>query len=209
MRRCGDHAALLELTDNAAVHVAARLARERLGEALVDVVPGHRTLLLLWSEGSTIPTRDALALERTAPTRGDRAGVRRRPTVVVPTRYDGADLEAAAAALALSPAAVTQLHAQSEFRVAFTGFAPGFPYLLPVDPSGAVAPLLALPRLTTPRTAVPAGSVAVAAGYCGIYPRSSPGGWNLLGRTDQTLFDPAREPPALLEPGMTVRFEPV
>ena len=69
--------------------------------------------------------------------------------------------------------------------------------------------LLELPRLGTPRTEVPAGSVAVAAGYCGIYPRSSPGGWNLLGRTDVVLFDAERDPPALLEPGTRVRFEPV
>jgi allophanate hydrolase subunit 1 len=69
--------------------------------------------------------------------------------------------------------------------------------------------LLELPRLETPRTEVPAGSVAVAAGYCGIYPRGSPGGWNLLGRTEAVLFDAAREPPALLEPGTRVRFEPV
>ena len=62
---------------------------------------------------------------------------------------------------------------------------------------------------STPRTEVPAGSVAVAAGYCGVYPRSSPGGWNLLGRTDVVLFDAMREPPALLEPGTRVRFEPV
>jgi allophanate hydrolase subunit 1 len=102
------------------------------------------------------------------------------------------------------------------------GFAPGFPYLIADGADGAgdgepgaggsedgwarAAALLALPRLAAPRTEVPAGSVAVAAGYCGIYPRSSPGGWNLLGLTDAVLFDAARERPALLEPGMAVRF---
>ncbi|HET9093627.1 MAG TPA: carboxyltransferase domain-containing protein [Solirubrobacteraceae bacterium] len=209
MRRCGDHAALLELPDNAAVHVAARLARERFGDELVEVVPGDRTLLLVWPERSPPPERAALALERAAAEPEDGDAQLRHETVLIPTRYDGPDLEAVAAALALSVTAVVHLHAATEFRVAFMGFAPGFPYLLPVEPGAAVLPLLDLPRRTTPRTEVPAGSVAVAAGYCGIYPRRSPGGWNVLGRTAATLFDPAREPPALLEPGMSVRFEAV
>ena len=93
--------------------------------------------------------------------------------------------------------------------MAFTGFAPGFPYLRAEPHGGAAQRLLDLPRLATPRTEVPAGSVAVAAGYCGVYPRVSPGGWNLLGRTDVVLFDAERDPPALLEPGTRVRFQPI
>ena len=125
--------------------------------------------------------------------------------VGVPVSYDGADLEAVATTLGMSAEAVVALHAAADYTVAFMGFAPGFPYLIAPDRM----PLLDLPRLETPRTAVPAGSVAVAAGYCGIYPRSSPGGWNLLGRTGLVLFDPERDPPALLGPGTRVRFEPV
>jgi KipI family sensor histidine kinase inhibitor len=100
---------------------------------------------------------------------------------------------------------VVELHSTAVYTVAFMGFSPGFPYLVAEEPSQ----LLALPRLATPRTEVPAGSVAVAAGYCGVYPRSSPGGWNLLGRTEMLLFDAQRDPPAPLEPGTRVRFEPV
>ena len=134
--------------------------------------------------------------------------------MTIPVTYDGADLEAVAATLALSKAAVVKLHSEADYVVAFTGFAPGFPYLRATgrareSDAGGVQRLLELPRRVTPRTEVPAGSVAVAAGYCGLYPRSSPGGWNLLGRTNVVLFDVTREQPALLEPGMRVRFEPV
>ena len=133
---------------------------------------------------------------------------------IVPVTYDGADLEAVAATLGLSQEAVVELHRKATYTVAFTGFAPGFPYLKAADRSGdpdagGVQRLLGLPRRESPRTEVPAGSVAVAAGYCGVYPRASPGGWNLLGRTEVVLFDAERDPPALLEPGARVRFEPV
>ncbi|MDE3130850.1 MAG: carboxyltransferase domain-containing protein, partial [Acidobacteriota bacterium] len=132
-----------------------------------------------------------------------------RPVVTIPVEYDGSDLEEVAEKLATSSEAVVELHSGAEYTVAFMGFSPGFPYLIADETAQGVLPLLELPRLETPRTEVPAGSVAVAAGYCGIYPRSSPGGWNLLGRTDVTLFDAERDPPALLEPGTRVRFEPV
>lgn len=201
MRPVGDHALLLELPDNASVHPAARLARERLGEQLVEIVPGHQTVLLVWPDGSVISDISELALERaTSEISDDHAD--HKEAVVVPTRYDGADLDDVASRLGVSREGVVKLHTGVEYTVAFMGFVPGFPYLLAQEPSA----LLELPRLQTPRTEVPAGSVAVAAGYCGIYPRSSPGGWSLLGRTDLVLFDPEREPPALLEPGMRVRF---
>ena len=131
----------------------------------------------------------------------------------MPVRYDGADLDAVAATLDVSTEALVELHCGATYTVAFMGFSPGFPYLIAEGGvegvGGAVERLLALPRLETPRTEVLAGSVAVAAGYCGIYPRSSPGGWNLLGRTEVVLFDVRREPPALLEPGTRVRFESI
>jgi KipI family sensor histidine kinase inhibitor len=214
LRRVGDHARLLELPDNPSVHAAARLARERLGDQLVEVVPGHRTLLVVWDEGlqnaTTLESNlKALAGDASAFKLDSRVIGNPPQPVVVPVRYDGADLESIAAKLALSCEAVVEMHSEAEYVVAFMGFAPGFPYLIADEASSPALALLELPRLETPRTAVPAGSVAVAAGYCGIYPRSSPGGWNLLGRTDAVLFDAAREPPALLEPGTRVRFEPV
>lgn len=198
MRRVGDRASLVELTDNAAVHAAARMARERFGQHLEDVVPGHETLLLIWSDGSFRLSEADLA-EFAAPAAAPTPG----KLVTIPVEYDGSDLDPVAAALGMSRAAVVELHEGAGYTVGFMGFSPGFPYLIADEPSS----LLELPRLGTPRTEVPAGSVAVAAGYCGIYPRSSPGGWNLLGHTDVVLFDPERDPPASLEPGMRVRFE--
>jgi 5-oxoprolinase (ATP-hydrolysing) subunit B len=204
MRPVGSHAALLELPDNASVHAAARLARERYGDQLVDVVPGHETLLLVWRPWSVVSDFSELALECASSEKSD-DNAPRPPAITIPVRYDGADLGTAAIALGISTDEVVRKHVATEYTVAFVGFSPGFPYLLADEPSV----LLELPRLATPRTEVPAGSVAVAAGYCGIYPRASPGGWNLLGRTDVVLFDPERERPALLEPGMQVRFEAV
>ncbi len=226
MRPVGDHAALLELPDNESVHVAARLVRERFGDQLLEVVPGDVTLLVSWDEGlddaiTLMSDLKALASDASAFKSDMRAeGTAQSEVVTIPVRYDGADLDAVAATLGLSADAVVALHSGATYTVAFTGFAPGFPYLRATGRSGYsgaggergsgdVVRLLALPRLTTPRTEVPGGSVAVAAGYCGVYPRASPGGWNLLGRTDAVLFDAARDRPALLEPGMRVRFEPV
>ena len=207
MRPVGDHAALLELPDNRSVHVAARLARERLGDQLIDVVAGHETLLLVWPAGSVISDISELALELAGSEISD-DDANHPEEVVIAVRYDGADLHSVAECLGVSTEAVIGLHGAAEYVVAFMGFSPGFPYLIAEPASVAgVARLLELPRLATPRTEVPAGSVAVAAGYCGIYPSSSPGGWNLIGSTDVVLFDPEREPPALLEPGVRVRFE--
>src|SRR5690606_28604824 len=110
------------------------------------------------------------------------------------------DLDALAARAGLGRAEAVALHCAGEYRVAMTGFAPGFPYLLGLDPR------LASPRLATPRTRVAAGSVAIGGAQTGIYPREGPGGWHLVGRTPATLFDPAREPPCLLAPGAIVRF---
>jgi biotin-dependent carboxylase-like uncharacterized protein len=123
--------------------------------------------------------------------------------VTVPVRYDGEDLEEIGERTGLGVGGVIEAHASARYVVAFTGFAPGFGYLSGLDPR------LHLPRRDTPRTRVPAGSVGVAGEYAGVYPRSSPGGWHLLGRTTVSLWDPARTPPALLAPGTPVRFEPV
>jgi len=211
IRQSGDRALLIPFETNEAVHAAARMARSRWPDQLEEVVPGHETLLLVWREGcdgrliSDISelARSSASYEISDGEAPDTA------TVTIPMRYDGPDLEDVAAKLGLSEEGVVELHSGAEYVVAFMGFAPGFPYLIAEQDDEQAVHLLELPRLEVPRTEVPAGSVAVAAGYCGIYPRASPGGWNLLGTTDVVLFDPEREPAALLEPGSRVRFDPV
>lgn len=126
--------------------------------------------------------------------------------VVIPVCYGGEfgpDLERVAAQAGLPAAEVVRRHAAAEYRVALVGFAPGFPYLLGLPPE------LATPRHARPRTAVPAGSVAIAGAQTGIYPLASPGGWNLVGRTSFRLFDPGATPPAALQVGDRVRFRVV
>lgn len=120
--------------------------------------------------------------------------------VHLPVRYDGPDLDAFPGRTAEE---VVALHAATTFTVAFLGFAPGFPYCTGLPAA------LRVPRLDSPRPAVPAGSVAVAGRWCGVYPTASPGGWRLLGRTEAVLFDPDRDPPALLAPGDRLRCVPV
>jgi KipI family sensor histidine kinase inhibitor len=122
---------------------------------------------------------------------------------VVPTVYDGADLDEVAQLTGLSVGEVIEAHTATRWRVAFSGFAPGFGYLSGGDSR------LKVPRRGEPRTRVPAGSVGLAGEFTGVYPRESPGGWQLLGRTELTTWDEARQPPALMTPGRVVRFERV
>jgi KipI family sensor histidine kinase inhibitor len=185
----------------AAVRLAVAAAAER-GElpGLVELVPAARTVLV-----SVQPGSGGLARLRDVLTAADLSrppDVRPRE-VRIPVHYDGPDLELAAETAGLSVAGLVELHSGAEYSVAFTGFAPGFGYL-----TGLPAQLVQA-RLDQPRTAVPAGSVGIAGEFTGVYPRSSPGGWRLLGRTELTLFDPRRDPPALLEPGARVWFEVV
>ena len=126
--------------------------------------------------------------------------------IEIPVRYggeDGPDLEYLAAFLNLSQADVVFRHTQSEYRVAMMGFTPGFAYLTGLDPS------LSTPRRETPRIHVPVGSVGIAGTQTGVYPLDSPGGWQLIGRTDKTLFNPDHDFPFLLSPGDIVRFTAV
>lgn len=123
--------------------------------------------------------------------------------VTVPVRYggaDGPDLEFVAAHNGLTPAEVIAIHCAPRYPVFFMGFAPGFPYL------GGLDARIAAPRLPSPRTRVPAGSVGIAGAQTGIYPLETPGGWRIIGRTDLLLFDPQREPPFLLAPGDLIQF---
>jgi KipI family sensor histidine kinase inhibitor len=121
--------------------------------------------------------------------------------VTLPVRYDGPDLADVARLTGLSEGEVVAAHTGQTWRVAFGGFAPGFGYLVGEDDR------LRVPRLDSARTAVPAGAVGLAGDYSGVYPRESPGGWQIIGRTDAVMWDLDRDPPALLRPGARVRFE--
>lgn len=193
----GDSAWLLETTDAAE---AQRWRATLLAEALPGVrelVPGYRSLLIgidpLAAETADLPARiDALAgapLQKPMPREHE-----------LPVRYDGEDLAAVAGAAGLSIAEVIRRHLQACYTVAFLGFAPGFAYLTGLDAA------LKLPRRSNPRVRVPAGSVAIADEFTGVYPQAIPGGWHVLGRCDAKLFDAAAQPPALLAPGDLVRF---
>jgi KipI family sensor histidine kinase inhibitor len=117
--------------------------------------------------------------------------------------YDGADLAEVARLSGLTTAQVIAAHTATPLRVGFGGFAPGFAYLVGGDPR------LHVPRRAEPRTRVPAGSVGLAGEFSGVYPRESPGGWQLIGRTDAALWDVTRDKPALLTPGMWVQFRAI
>lgn len=164
---------------------------------VLDIVPGATTVLVTAQPGTGVLADLAASLADwpLEPAPPPPAG-----TVELPVTYDGEDLDAVAGTAGLSRDEVIELHTAATYRVAFCGFAPGFAYL-----EGVPEPLR-VPRLAHPRPAVPAGAVGLAAGYCGVYPRSSPGGWQLIGRTTVVVFDPGRDPPALLTPGTLVRF---
>lgn len=192
VRPAGDQGALIELPDNgAAVRLACLLREER--SDLLDVVIGHTTVLVTWA-GEKPDLDDAVKRALVA-----EAGPAGR-LVEIPVVYDGPDLDEVARLTGLSPEEVIARHTGAEHVAAFIGFQPGFAYLTGGDT------LLHIPRRDVPRTRVPGGTVAIAGPYSGVYPRESPGGWRLLGSTTALMFDPAREPPALLAPGDRVRF---
>jgi KipI family sensor histidine kinase inhibitor len=139
------------------------------------------------------------AVRRARPRQGRRDSAE---SLEVPVVYDGEDLGDVAAHLGVDRDEVVRRHTGTEWTVAFSGFAPGFGYLTPAEGTWD------LPRRPSPRTRVPAGSVALAGGFTGVYPRESPGGWQLVGHTDVAVFDLARDPAALLRPGVRVRFVP-
>lgn len=196
----GDRALLIELTDGeAAEALHAELLRRRAAGTLPsvqEIVPAARTVLLDGLDDPDRLARDVLEWE--IPPLPPRAA----DAIEVPVRYDGPDLAAVAALWGVPADEAAAIHSAAEFRVAFCGFAPGFGYLTGLPERYAV------PRRATPRTAVPRGSLALAGPYTGIYPRASPGGWQLIGTTELELWDPVREPAALLTPGTRVRFVP-
>ena len=191
--------------NRAAVSAARALkARQKLPargtRGLLDAIPGARTLLLLFDP--ELLDRESLLREVAMGASASPSAGEGRP-VRVPVLYGGADLPELARGLKISPREFAGRHAAARYTVAFLGFAPGFPYL-----AGLPAELHA-PRLATPRTHVPAGSVAVGGEFTGIYPSATPGGWRLIGRTPLRLFDPSASPPCLLLPGDRVAFEEI
>ena len=205
IRRCGQDAVLLEVDGLAAVldlaaAVRAAVAERRPGfEHVLDVVPAATTVLVTVEEGrGTGRLPDVLAGLEVLPASGARQDDANPVEVAV--TYDGPDLAEVADRTGLSAADVVAAHTGTPWRVAFCGFAPGFAYLVGGDPR------LRVPRRSEPRTAVPAGAVALAGEFSAVYPRATPGGWQLLGRTDLPVWDVERQPPALLQPGAVVRF---
>lgn len=166
---------------------------------VVDIVPAAATVLVRCQSPAALADVLVVLAVVTAIADDDATVVE----IEIPVSYDGEDLAAVAETVGLTVGQVVERHSTAHYVAAFCGFAPGFAYLtgLPAE--------LRLPRRATPRTSVPAGSVAIAAEYSAVYPRSSPGGWHLLGRTGLALFDPDRDPPALLAPGTRVRFVPL
>jgi len=164
---------------------------------VADSIPGARTVLVVLRDD--VPSAALLEAVESDIAPEDVPASRAH---WIDVRYDGVDLEAVAAMTSLSADEVIAAHTSTEYIVALTGFVPGFAYLRGLPPA------LKVPRLETPRTRVPAGSVAIAGGYTGIYPTATAGGWRLIGSTDVSLFDERRDEPVLLRPGDTVRFRP-
>jgi inhibitor of KinA len=188
--------------------VTALAERIRTGAAagVLEIVPAYATVTVFFDPVAADPEAlrerllelagDGLLAPSAPPVRSTSA------VVTIPVRYDGPDLAYVARETGLTEGEVIRLHAEPEYRVYLLGFAPGFAYLGDLDPA------LVLPRRSAPRLRVPAGAVAIGGAQTGVYPLATPGGWHLIGSTPLTMFDPAREPAALLRAGDRVRFQP-
>ncbi|WNG93164.1 allophanate hydrolase subunit 1 [Mycobacterium sp. ITM-2016-00318] len=203
----GDQALLLQFDSTAEVLAWNAVLRDAELLGVTDIVPASRTVLVKL-DGPRYASaarqhlsklrlpQEALAEATTAP-RGGRADV------VIDVVYDGEDLDEVAKLTGMTAREVVNAHTRAPWRVGFTGFAPGFGYLIGGDER------LNVPRRSEPRTKVPVGSVGLAGEFSGVYPRESPGGWQLIGHTSAQLWDVDREPPALLTPGKWVQFREV
>jgi KipI family sensor histidine kinase inhibitor len=198
----GDHALLLQFDSTAEVMAWAEALRDAELPGVVDLVPGSRTVLIKLQDRRYLqPTKQRLDRLTAQPAAAVEAPA--APDLVLDVVYDGADLDDVASMTGLDVPGVIAAHTGTLWRVAFGGFAPGFAYLVGGDRR------LEVPRRDEPRTKVPAGSVALADEFSGVYPRQSPGGWQLIGRTDAPLWDVDRPQPALLTPGAWVQFRAV
>jgi KipI family sensor histidine kinase inhibitor len=202
IRSVGAQALLLELAQPFAPAAwFTELTRRRANGELdaEEIVPGATTVLL---DGVADPDRTAALIRSWARTELRDGGdlLADAELVEIPVQFDGADLADVAQRWYTDAGGVAQRLCQTQLRVAFCGFSPGFAYLAGLPSS------LAVPRLDTPRSRVPAGCVAIGDAYVGIYPTAGPGGWRLVGHTDLPLFDPSLERPAMLTPGVRVRL---
>lgn len=198
----GDRALMVQCGSTGEVLAWADALRAAAIPGVVDVVPAARTVLVkLDGPRYQGVIRQRLRKMRVAATPD--ASSERRADVVIDVVYDGPDLAEVAGHTGLSIAAVIDAHTATLWRVGFSGFAPGFAYLVDGDAR------LRVPRRPEPRTSVPAGSVGLAGEFSAVYPRRSPGGWQLIGHTDAALWDLQRPNPALLTQGMWVQFRAV
>ncbi|MGL4173122.1 MAG: 5-oxoprolinase subunit B family protein [Actinomycetota bacterium] len=209
VRICGSAAVLVELADLPAVQRCAAVIRAQSLSGLIDVVPAARTILLTFDptllDHVTVSqmVQDAAGLSAASP-----ASVLPVDSLSIPVQYNGPDVLAVAEFRGCAVKDVIAWHTGTPWVVAFNGFAPGFGYLI-AENSGSADRAWSVPRRREPRVRVPAGSVAVAAQFTGVYPRASPGGWQLIGHTMAKVWDSQRDPPALLTPGVRVRFAEV
>ena len=192
IRRFGRDHLLVELADTRQALALYAEARKRGVEAS-DIVAAARTVLFE-------SVADVTSLEASVAGWDLEPSTTSGDLVEVPTTYDGDDLDDVARRWEMTRDEVVATHTSTELVVAFCGFAPGFPYCT------GLSAHLSVPRLDSPRARVPAGSVGLAGSFTGVYPSASPGGWRLIGRTDLSLWEPDRDPPATLAPGTRVRF---
>lgn len=205
VRPMGDRAVLVELDDIEQVVALDAVLRPRLESAdgrwagVEDMVPAARTLLLV-GNGHADLARIGEEARQAAQTLTAADGGPDGEVVEITVRYDGPDLDDVAEHTGLRREEIVRAHTGGTWRVGFFGFAPGFAYLVGEDDG------LQVPRRKEPRTTVPAGAVGLAGEFSAVYPRESPGGWQLIGSTQDQMWDTDRDPPALLKPGSRVRF---
>ncbi|ALC05420.1 allophanate hydrolase subunit 1 [Corynebacterium deserti GIMN1.010] len=207
---CGDQAVIIDLLPEDAHAVNGTILDAVLAlnssimgrqiPGIVDTVPAAQSLLVTFDTQVLTPEAFTEILGAISLSPDSRATSEATETIEIPVTYDGPDLEDVAKHTGLSVAEVISTHQATTWTAAFGGFAPGFYYLIPNTP------LWDIPRLQTPRTKIPAGSVGLAGEFSAVYPQQSPGGWQLLGTTDIAMWDLDRWQPSLLKPGNSVRF---
>jgi len=209
-RPLGDSAILISLGETISAETSdlvlglSELVREKKIEGVTDCIPAYATVLIKY-DPLRVDYETLSGVIQPMLTRKKNAGRSAGRITEIPVYYGGKygpDLTEVVRHTGLSPEEVIRLHSGAEYAVCFIGFLPGFPYLSGMDSR------LATPRLATPRQLVPAGSVGIAGSQTGIYPLDSPGGWQIIGQSFLAIFDPKREPPALLMAGDRVRFIP-
>ena len=200
MEAFGDDA-LVARTGEAQDVIEARAEALRASGAFEEVVPTLGALTVVFAHGDAAAARRSFEAGLRAPVRLAGADT---PPLIIPVTYDGADLPGVAERLGLSASAFAEAHASGDYAVQFLGFTPGFAYL-----GGLPEMVRGVPRLASPRTRVPAGSVGVVGDRTGLYALPGPGGWPIVGRTDARLFEVGRGASFALRPGQRVRFEPV